>query len=187
VTAIAVPAGSLTLTGYAPTVNTTAGTNIDVPAGALTLTGYAPAVYTLGSTTGSVAYIPLRAYGDGTSQAVDATTDLENLRSLLPSQRHPFGFVDGKPVYVEAAWYRFMDYLVNTFLGGPGSPTMADVIAAIEAALEAQATQTQTLALIAAQSQTNAEALAAVVQVAQDNALTGAEQIPRVSQTYMDP
>jgi hypothetical protein len=41
---IAVPAGSLTLTGNAPTVATTAHNYIDVPAGALSLTGFAPTV-----------------------------------------------------------------------------------------------------------------------------------------------
>jgi hypothetical protein len=41
--AIAVPAGALTLTGFAPTVST-GGTIIQVPAGALTLTGFAPTV-----------------------------------------------------------------------------------------------------------------------------------------------
>lgn len=42
--AIQVPAGTLTLTGNAPTVATTANQLIAVPAGALTLTGYAPTV-----------------------------------------------------------------------------------------------------------------------------------------------
>lgn len=40
---IAVPAGALTLTGYAPTV-TGVTTTISVPAGSLTLTGFAPTV-----------------------------------------------------------------------------------------------------------------------------------------------
>ncbi len=42
---ISIPAGSLTLTGYAPTVVTAAGNLIEVPAGTLTLTGYAPIPY----------------------------------------------------------------------------------------------------------------------------------------------
>lgn len=41
---IAVPAGALTLTGYAPTVSVTNHQRVSVPAGALTLTGYAPSV-----------------------------------------------------------------------------------------------------------------------------------------------
>ena len=60
-------------------------------------------------------------------------------------------------------------------------------MAEIEAALAAQPTQAAQSALIAQQSQTNSEALAAVVQVAVNNSLTGADQIPRVSQTYLEP
>jgi hypothetical protein len=43
-TTISVPAGSLTLTGYAPTVVTSDHKTISVPSGTLTLTGYAPTV-----------------------------------------------------------------------------------------------------------------------------------------------
>lgn len=39
---IDIPAGSLTLTGFAPSVVVTDNVTVDVPAGALTLTGYAP-------------------------------------------------------------------------------------------------------------------------------------------------
>lgn len=45
-TTVSVPAGSLTLTGYAPTVTATANISVSVPAGALTLTGGAPTVAT---------------------------------------------------------------------------------------------------------------------------------------------
>lgn len=41
---VSVPAGTLTLTGYAPTVVAISGEVVWVPAGALTLTGYAPTV-----------------------------------------------------------------------------------------------------------------------------------------------
>jgi hypothetical protein len=41
---VAVPAGSLTLTGFAPTVSVSSATTVAVPAGSLTLTGFAPTV-----------------------------------------------------------------------------------------------------------------------------------------------
>lgn len=41
---IAVPAGALTLAGFAPTVNVGANQSISVPAGSLTMTGFAPTV-----------------------------------------------------------------------------------------------------------------------------------------------
>lgn len=44
VSAIAVPTGTLTLSGFAPTVTNSNGNTIDVPAAALTLTGYAPSI-----------------------------------------------------------------------------------------------------------------------------------------------
>lgn len=42
--AVSVPAGALSLTGYAPTVTATANQTVAVPAGSLTLTAYAPTV-----------------------------------------------------------------------------------------------------------------------------------------------
>lgn len=134
--------------------------------------------------TESVWYFPMRLFAQSSSSTVDATQDLENLRSLLPSQRQQVTNPDGT---MNAAWYRFFDFFVNVFAGGPSAPTMADVQAAIENALSELQTQQQTTALIAAQSQTNAEALAATVEVVQNNALTGASSIPSVSRTYLEP
>ena len=51
---ISVPAGSLTLTGFAPTVSTPR--TISVPAGSLTLTGYAPTV--TGGSSGTTVSVP---------------------------------------------------------------------------------------------------------------------------------
>lgn len=187
-TTIAIPSGSLTLTGYAPAVYTTAGVVIDVPSGSLTLSGFAPTVYVSGGTTTSVFYLPLRAYGDGMPQAVDPAANLENLRSLLPAQRTPFATNSkGEKFNVEPHWYKFFDYLVNQYLGGLTQPTVADIVAALETTMTQATTASQTTALLQQQTQTNAEALSAVVQVANNNALTGAEQIPRVSLSYLEP
>lgn len=41
---VSVPAGAITLTGYAPTVDVPAAANVSVPAGSITLTGNAPTV-----------------------------------------------------------------------------------------------------------------------------------------------
>lgn len=183
-TTIAIPAGGLTLTGYAPFVYTTAGTTVDIPAGGLSLTGYAPTVYSAGSSTESLYYFPLREFAVASSGSVDSTQDLENLRSLLPSQRQQVTNADGT---MAAPWYRFFDFFVNVFAGGPSAPTMADVQAAIERALTDLQAQQQTVALVAAQSQTNAEALAATVEVVQNNSLSGSSSIPAVSRTYLEP
>lgn len=53
---VSVPAGSLSLTGYAPTVTATANQTVSVPAGSLTLTGYAPDVQV--TATGTTVQVP---------------------------------------------------------------------------------------------------------------------------------
>lgn len=181
---IAVPAATLTLAAYAPTVSNGAGVTVSVPAASLTLSAYAPTVYTYGSQTESVFYFPLRLFATGSSGAVDATVDLDNLRSLLPRQQQRAINPDGT---LAAPWYRFFDFDVNVVRGGPSAPTMADVQAAIEEALAAIQQQQQTTALLAQTVITNAEALAATREVVQNNSLTGSEAIPAVSRTYMEP
>lgn len=181
---IAIPPGALTLTGFAPSVNTTLGTIVDVPAGGLTLSGFAPTVYTVGDFTTSVFYLPLRAYADGMSGTVDPTTALDNLRSLLPSQRTPLVNPDST---MSSQWYRFFDYMVNQYLGGLTQPTVADIVASVEAAMTSVNASNEATALIAQQAQANAESLAAVVQVTQNASIPGASQIPPVSLSYLEP
>lgn len=53
-TTVAVPAGALTLTGYAPTVTAGGTASTSVPAGAVTLTAYAPTVTAGGTASTSV-------------------------------------------------------------------------------------------------------------------------------------
>ena len=181
---IAIPPGALTLTGFAPSVNTTLGTIVDVPAGGLTLSGFAPTVYTVGDFTTSLFYLPLRAYADGMSGTVDPTTSLDNLRSLLPSQRTPLSNPDST---MSSQWYRFFDYLVNQYLGGLTQPTVADIVASVEATQASVNASAGATALIAQQAQANAESLAAVVQVTQNASIPGASQIPPVSLSYLEP
>lgn len=181
---IAIPPGALTLTGFAPSVNTTLGTIVDVPAGGLTLSGFAPTVYTVGDFTTSVFYLPLRAYADGMSGTVDPTTALDNLRSLLPSQRTPLSNPDST---MSSQWYRFFDYMVNQYLGGLTQPTVADIVASVEATQASVNASAEATQLIAQQAQANAESLAAVVQVTQNASIPGASQIPPVSLSYLEP
>lgn len=55
---ISVPAGSVTLTGYAPTVSTDSNVTVDVPVGTVTVTGFAPAVDTGAGTSVNIS-VPL--------------------------------------------------------------------------------------------------------------------------------
>lgn len=62
--AVDVPAASLTLTGYAPTVTATANQTVSAPAGALTLTGYAPSITAGGNQTVDVPVASLTLTGN---------------------------------------------------------------------------------------------------------------------------
>ena len=71
-TTVDVPAGALTLTGYAPTVSFTAHQTIAVPAGALTLTGFAPTVSTSAAQTIAVPAASLTLTGFAPTVAATA-------------------------------------------------------------------------------------------------------------------
>jgi len=75
-TTVAVPAGALTLTGYAPTVSFTAHQTIAVPAGALTLTGFAPTVSTSASQTIAVPAASLTLTGFAPTVAATANQSI---------------------------------------------------------------------------------------------------------------
>ena len=111
-----------------------------------------------------------------------AVTEQVNLRQWLPPIRQPVVVADGKGgMVMDATWYRFFDHVANVRLGGADAPSVPDLVAS---AIETQATVATTsasLATVATQTQTNAEVLAVVSEVASVNALTGADQIPPVS------
>jgi len=113
---------------------------------------------------------------------VVAVTEQVNLRQWLPPIRQPVVVADGKGgMVMDATWYRFFDHVANVRLGGADAPSVPDLVAS---AIETQATVATTsasLATVATQTQTNAEVLAVVSEVASVNALTGADQIPPVS------
>lgn len=73
---ISVPAGSLTLTGFAPTVTATANQTVAVPAGTLTLTAYAPAAVASNNQTVSVpaGTLTLTGYAPDVQVAATGTT-----------------------------------------------------------------------------------------------------------------
>jgi hypothetical protein len=180
---IAIPAGGLTLTGFAPSVYLTAGTIVDVPAAGLSLSGFVPTVYTLGGTTEAVMYLPIRSFAGGGAPVV-GNSNLDTLKSLLPRQPQIAMNADGT---MTAPWYRFFDYLVNNYLDALNQPTIADIVASVDESKAAATTATQSIALVAQQTQANADALAATVEVVTNSALPGSSQIPPVSRSYLEP
>lgn len=111
------------------------------------------------------------------SGGITPSANTANLKTLFPDQSVP---IDTAGTLMNPTWYRFFRYLVYTVLGGPQASTLPDVATAL--------TYSETQALIGAaltaglaqQAIANAQALAAVVQVAQMAALPGAPQIPPV-------
>lgn len=86
---VAVPAGSLTLTGNAPTVTATANKLIAVPAGALTLTGFAPTVVTPRTVAVPAGALTLTAFAPtvrvGADKIVSVPTGSLSLTALAPT------------------------------------------------------------------------------------------------------
>lgn len=68
---ISVPAGSLTLTGNAPTVTATANNSIAVPLATMTLTGYAPVVATNNSVAVPAGSLTLTGYAPDVRQGIN--------------------------------------------------------------------------------------------------------------------
>lgn len=103
-------------------------------------------------------------------------------RVPLPHPSTFFGTVDelGR-VTIDPVWYQLLNFVCNVQNGGPSAPTITDVSTATVSTRE-QAIQAQTdVAAVSQQVTANAQSLGAVVQVAQNNSLSGATQIPPVA------
>jgi hypothetical protein len=99
----------------------------------------------------------------------------------MPSSQHPLGKMrpDGY-VQIDPAWDLFFRYQWETRLGGISGQSLPDVVTTVTATQETAAQSAAEVSAIGQQTQANAESLSVVVQVAQNNALTGADQIPPV-------
>jgi hypothetical protein len=137
-----------------------------------------------GHHTGAVIYVPFREVsGIFSATGVSASANLSNLRSFLPHSRQP---VDSAGNLMDPSWYRFFQMFVDVFLGGVGSLTIADIVSAVTVSQENTTALSSLTQQIASQNLTNAAALSVVAQVARDNSLTGATQIPPVQLNYTD-
>lgn len=103
-------------------------------------------------------------------------------RVPLPHPSIFFGQVDSQGrVTIDPVWYRLLDFVCNVQNGGPSAPTITDLSTATVSTKD-QAIQAQTdVASVSQQVSANAQSLGAVVQVAKNNSLSGATQIPDVS------
>ena len=102
----------------------------------------------------------------------------------LPKAHIPFARLpDGTPIYVDPVWYPLLDYVVNTQLGGPTGPTLSDISDTVSSTRSSAIDAQNAVSVVSQTVNANADALAATVQVAQANALSGASQIPPVTHT----
>lgn len=105
---------------------------------------------------------------DNTSEA--------SIKAWLPPPR--VAVVDTKSGLMTPEWYRFFRYIAEDRLGGASAPSIGDVENTVTAA---QSAVTQNIVAISAVTEavnTNAQSLQTTIQVAQQNSLAGANQIP---------
>lgn len=135
------------------------------------------------ATTSAISYILPRSTG-GVWTQTEVQTSSNAVGNLLPSSLQPIGYVmvNGQrlPVQIDTlAWHPFLRAVAD-YLGNLQGPRLPDVVSSVETT-QAQAVQASAqVSAVAQQSQANAEALAATVQVAQNAGLAGASQIPPV-------
>ncbi len=131
-------------------------------------------------TTGALSQASPYSGGSGVNKSPTGSL----LRSKLPHSSVNFGQVqkDGS-VRIDPVWYRFLDFVANVQLGGPNAPTVADLNTATISTRDQAISAQTSVAAVGNQVNANAQALGAVVQVAQTNSLSGATQIPPVSYT----
>jgi hypothetical protein len=134
-----------------------------------------------GRTTGAVLYLPIRAVSGVYQTGVSSTQARPNDVAWLPLAGTPIGRTkpDGT-VVMDPAWYRAFEHLFNVKIGGRFAPSLPDVVTTVESTQAAAVQSGQQVGALTQQSQANAESLNVVRQVVQNNALTGAAQIPPV-------
>ena len=134
----------------------------------------------LARSSGAVVYFPHREVS-GTYQVGVSNAQRPNEIAWLPSAQTPLGQVrpDGR-VTIDPAWYRALQHLFEIRLGGRSAPSLPDVVTTVETTQAAAVQSGQQVTALTLQSQANAESLSVVRQVAQNNGLAGADQIPPV-------
>lgn len=128
-------------------------------------------------TSGLVFYLPFRDVSGLYSAGLRAATNTRNLKSWKPSVNAPLTDEQGR---ITPAWNQFINYLIETVLGGSNFATLPDIANFATTSQVESIANNAIVQALKAQGTANAQALAAVVQVAQVAALPGATQIPPV-------
>lgn len=133
------------------------------------------------ASSGAVLFLTIRGVSGVYQQGVGNGTSRPNDVAWLPSAQTPIGRAnpDGS-VVMDPAWYRAFQHLFEIKIGGRFAPSLPDVVTTVESTQAAAVQSEQQVGALTQQSQANAESLNVVRQVVQNNALTGAAQIPPV-------
>jgi hypothetical protein len=83
-------------------------------------------------------------------------------------------------VQIDPNWWRFLHDLFEQRLGGSQGDSIPDITTTVVDTRAQAITAQSSVSAVAQQVDANAQALAATVQVAQNNSLTGSKQIPPV-------
>jgi hypothetical protein len=133
------------------------------------------------ASSGAVCFLTVRGVSGVYQQGVGNGTARVNDVAWLPSAQTPIADLNGRGQYVmNPSWYRFFQHLAEVRLGGRAAPSLPDVVTTVETTQAAAVQSGQQVSALTQQSQANAESLNVVRQVVQNNALTGAAQIPPV-------
>lgn len=145
---------------------------------------YSVVTATSGRSSGAQMYVTPRTFaGLWSTSGVSASSDMSGLLAWLPGQRQPIGWVtiNGQrmPVEIDAqAWYRFFLTVAEIKLGGIAGATIPDVATTVTQTQEQAATASTQTAQLAQVTEANAQATAALREVAINNGLSGSTQIP---------
>jgi hypothetical protein len=133
--------------------------------------------------TAAVLFVPWRGVSGLFSSSGITSATAKNLKSWKPSALAPV--VDDKGC-ITPAWNKFIDYLIETVLGGASAPTLPQVQRSIGYSEAQSLIVNAVAAALQQQVQSNAQSLAAAVEVLKSNTLTGAVQIPTVQLQPID-
>ena len=147
------------------------------------------------ATTGAVFYVRPQASGLGVVHRTSSGVFTIALRSLsgifsqgsafdraptlkawLPPPRVPV--TDLQTGLMTPEWYKFFRYIAEDRLGGASAPSIADVQTTVGSVQQAVTSNVAAVSLVTDAVNTNSQSLSTTIEVAKNNALTGATQIP---------
>lgn len=117
-------------------------------------------------------------YSGGVGINVSSESAKEQLQ--IPQSMTVGTLPDGTPVTMSPEWFRFWSVMFNQRLGGPQGDSIPDITTTVVSTRTQAIAATNGVAAVSQQVDANAQSLAATVQVAKNNSLAGAAQIPPV-------